>query len=162
MTTEPSDTEPERGPRVLVAVDFSLHASAALAWAARYCADAGAHLVVLHVVHDKAEAPGSYRRKDDDVVRPLEDIAREKLDAYMDEVQGSIPALARVATLEKMLAVGLPATRIVEVAKREDIDHIVMGSHGRTGLAHVLLGSKAEHVVRLAPVPVTIVKAPAQ
>ena len=49
---------------------------------------------------------------------------------------------------------------VKEMAEKTDACMIVMGSQGRTGLAHVLLGSKAEQVVRLAPKPVTIVKAP--
>ncbi|MGB5535376.1 MAG: universal stress protein, partial [Thiogranum sp.] len=57
------------------------------------------------------------------------------------------------------LVVGLPVNRILEVAKKSDASMIVMGSQGRTGLAHALLGSKAEQVVHLSPIPVTIVKA---
>ena len=59
-----------------------------------------------------------------------------------------------------MLVSGLPAPRILEVAETSNVSHIVMGSKGRTGLAHLLIGSKAEQVVRLAKVPVTIVKEP--
>ena len=55
--------------------------------------------------------------------------------------------------------VGLPVNRILEVAKKSDARMIVMGSQGRTGLKHALLGSKAEQVVHLSPIPVTIVKA---
>ncbi len=54
--------------------------------------------------------------------------------------------------------VGLPITRILEVAEEIGAQLIVMGSHGRTGLPHLLLGSKAEKVAQLSPIPVTIVK----
>jgi hypothetical protein len=59
---------------------------------------------------------------------------------------------------------GVPAARIVDYARRHDIDLIVMGSHGRTGFSRALLGSVAERVVRLAPCPVLTVprEAPAR
>ena len=57
-----------------------------------------------------------------------------------------------------MLVVGLPVSRIMETAKKIDARMIVMGSQGRTGLDHLLLGSKTEQVVRLSPIDVTVVK----
>ena len=61
--------------------------------------------------------------------------------------------------VEKMLIVGLPVTRTLEAANKVGARMVVMGSKGRSGLSHILLGSKAEQIVRLSPVPVTIVKA---
>ncbi len=61
--------------------------------------------------------------------------------------------------LTKELVVGVPVRRILEVAERIEARLIVMGSRGRTGLSRLLLGSKAQSVVQLAPMPVTIVKA---
>ena len=71
-------------------------------------------------------------------------------------------------TLARVTAVGLPGARvvlygvpfqeIVEVAKAQQVDLIVMGTHGRTGLLHVLLGSVAEKAVRLAPCSVLVVR----
>ena len=55
---------------------------------------------------------------------------------------------------------GTPFLEIVKLARAEDADMIVMGTHGRTGLAHVLIGSVAEKVVRMAPCPVLTVKHP--
>ncbi|HEX2677096.1 MAG TPA: universal stress protein, partial [Polyangiales bacterium] len=53
---------------------------------------------------------------------------------------------------------GVPATAIVKVATDTKTDLVVMGTHGRTGLAHVVVGSVAERVVRLAPCPVLTVR----
>jgi universal stress protein A len=61
-------------------------------------------------------------------------------------------------TWEVEVAVGHPADTIVRVAQERGADLIVMGTHGRTGLQHVLLGSVAEKVVRLAPCPVLTVR----
>jgi nucleotide-binding universal stress UspA family protein len=54
--------------------------------------------------------------------------------------------------------VGRPAKTIVEVAEEDAFDHIVVGSHGREGVSRIVLGSVAEHVVRMSPVPVTVVR----
>ena len=58
------------------------------------------------------------------------------------------------------VAEGLPFTEILRVAREKDIDLIVMGTHGHTGLAHVFLGSVADKVVRRAPCPVLTVRHP--
>jgi nucleotide-binding universal stress UspA family protein len=54
--------------------------------------------------------------------------------------------------------VGRPSRTIVDYAENNDFDHIVMGSHGRSGVTRILLGSVAENVVRRSPMPVTIVR----
>lgn len=59
---------------------------------------------------------------------------------------------------ETAVQIGRPASTIVEYAEDNDVDHIVMGSHGRSGIARVLMGSVAETVVRRAPIPVTVVR----
>jgi nucleotide-binding universal stress UspA family protein len=74
----------------------------------------------------------------------------------MQKKQPERQALKKAAT---MLVAGLPVSRILETAEKIDARMIIMGSQGRTGLAHVMLGSKAEQVVRLSPIPVLIVKA---
>ncbi|AFO57055.1 universal stress protein [Natrinema sp. J7-2] len=60
--------------------------------------------------------------------------------------------------LETAVDTGPTARTILEFAAENDVDHIVMGSHGRSGVARLLLGSVAETVARRAPVPVTIVR----
>ncbi|MFB6090581.1 MAG: universal stress protein [Halobellus sp.] len=60
--------------------------------------------------------------------------------------------------IETVTEVGRPAATIVEQARERDVDHVVVGSHGRRGVSRLLLGSVAEHVARRSPVPVTIVR----
>ena len=145
------------GP-LLVAVDFSEFSMAALSWAAREARVHDASLIVLHVVHDPDDAPGTYRKNGGSPSERMEDAAARLLDEFLDSVRTSAPHLDDVADLSTRIVVGVPATRIVEVAGKVGATHIVMGSHGRTGWTHMLIGSKAEKVVRLSPIPVTIVK----
>ena len=147
------------GP-ILVPVDFSVHSQAALLQACDLAACMHAPLVVLHVVHDPAEMPGYYQKftKKKQLLR-LQDLASAMLDDFLQQIRASHPQLKILKAAESRLVVGLPVTRILQVAEQLDARMIVMGSQGRTGLKHVLLGSKAEQVVRLSPIPVTIVKA---
>ena len=62
------------------------------------------------------------------------------------------------ATVEQSVEVGQPAQTIVQRVEQGDIDHVVMGSHGRDGISRLLLGSVAEAVVRNSPAPVTVVR----
>ncbi len=88
----------------------------------------------------------------------MEDVASEMLDHFIQEIQEKHPDIAGLKKLETILVKGLPVNRILEIAKKSNSRMIVMGSQGRTGLSHIMLGSKAEQVVRLSPIPVTIVK----
>jgi len=148
------------GP-LLVPVDFSSYSEAALLLASELAQCLGVPLVVLHVVHDPGEAPGFYagKKRNKKRVMRMEDIASEMMDDFLKQVVKEHPNRKSVKKAETMLRIGLPVTRILEVAKKIQARMIVMGSQGRTGLAHIFLGSKAEQVVRLSPIPVTIVKA---
>lgn len=147
---------------ILVPVDFSRHSTAALLEAAKLAGCTGQQLLVLHVIHDPAEMPGYYGQvtKKKKLVR-IEDLAREAFDEYLGQVRSAHPNIKPLAQCQELLVVGLPVTRILEVIERSGTTMVVMGSQGRTGLDHMMLGSKAEQVVRLSPAPVLIVKAPA-
>jgi nucleotide-binding universal stress UspA family protein len=145
---------------ILVPVDFSVHSEAALICAARLAEMMKVPLAVLHVVHDLGEAPGYYAVKGQKKqLRRMEDVASEMLEEFVQQAAGKYPDQTTLQTAEKLTVVGLPVNRILETAKKIDAGMIVMGNQGRTGLKHILLGSKAEQVVRLSPIPVTIVKA---
>ncbi len=143
---------------ILVPVDFSEHSKAALCWAAEMASALGASLHVLHIVHDPGEAPGYYPTvQPDGAVRRLSEAAEEMFEEFLVEAKKSTLAL-RALPLDYSMVVGLPANRIIEMCDKLGAKAIIMGSQGRTGLAKVLLGSKAQQVVGLAKVPVTIVK----
>ena len=146
---------------ILVPVDFSPHSEAALEYAAGLAECLQAPLTVLHVVHDPGDAPGYYHVKGrkKQLLR-LEDIAGEMLDEFMAKMVTRHAKYTALKNAESMLVTGLPVTRIMEVAEKLKPKMLIMGSAGRTGLSHFLLGSKAEQLLRLCPFPVTIIKLP--
>ena len=143
---------------VLAAIDFSPCSAKALIWAAKAAGKLEAPLVALHVVHDPESAPGYYVRskKHGKHLKRIEEAAAEMMEEFLAKAAEARPNL--FSGLEQRLVAGLPVNRILEVAEEINAQLIVMGSRGRTGLPHVLLGSKAEKVVQLSPIPVTIVK----
>lgn len=144
---------------ILVPVDFSEYSKEALLFSAECAEKMDASIVVLHVIHDPGASPGYYsvkgRKKQ---LRRMEDVAGEMLDSFVQDLSDHNPDLEPLKTPKKVLVKGLPVNRILEMAEKSRCQMIMMGSQGRTGLSHIMLGSKAEQVVRLSPIPVTIVK----
>lgn len=156
--------QPGKPAPILVPVDFSSHSARALAWATTAAACLEAPIVVLHVVHDPAEAPGYYLEAQlenenggTSPLRRLEDAAAMMMERFLDRFDAAHAELPTVPRATRLVN-GVPTKRILEVSDSLGARLIVMGSQGRTGLSRALLGSKAEQVVRLAHVPVTIVK----
>ena len=147
-----------RFTRILVPTDFSATADLALTQARDLAEAFGASLHLLHVFEDPYTA-AAYAPEVFATISPeyrdaaLADAARqldERLDAAgRKELSGTTD-----------LVVGPPAREIVRFAASHGIDLIVMGTHGRSGLAHLLLGSVAERVVRTAPCAVLTVREP--
>jgi nucleotide-binding universal stress UspA family protein len=137
----------------LVPLDFSTYADQALDYAIRLAGTLNARLTLLHVIQPVPMAGV-------DMGVTLPEAYVQKME---EEVQRSMAdALARVTaaglTGERIVLYGVPLQEIVNVARVRQVDLIVMGTHGRTGLLHVLLGSVAEQVVRLAPCSVLVVR----
>jgi nucleotide-binding universal stress UspA family protein len=84
------------------------------------------------------------------------DREKEQAEQLFDSLEQDLGPDER--TVERVIEVGKPTRVIVEYAAENDIDQIVMGSHGRSGVTRILLGSVAETVVRRSPVPVTVVR----
>ena len=136
--------------KILFPTDFSMSSDAALKYATTLAKDMGAKLSIVHV----EEPPAAYGGGEMYYGLPDPDIAALK--KMLEAVRPTDPSVA----FEHRLATGLPAREIVELAKEKDVDLIVMGTHGRTGLGRMLMGSVAEAVVRHAPCPVFIFKEP--
>ncbi|MFB6183530.1 MAG: universal stress protein [Haloarculaceae archaeon] len=136
---------------LLVPTDGSESALAATERAVDVCEETGASLHVIHVV-DTNVLWG-----DVDAARvfdALEDAGEQALHSSIAVAEGHDVQSVRSALLN-----GSPVRAILDYATEEDVDCIVMGTHGRTGLDRYLLGSVAERVVRLSPVPVLTVSA---
>jgi len=155
------DSDPR--PIILVPVDFSEYSRTALLWACELARCRHAAVVVLHVVHDLAHAPGYYKPLRGDLVQPMEEAAAKMMRRFIKATHKQMgDKKLPMRRLTTRLVVGLPVRRILDVAARLGACHIVMGSQGLTGLKRLMLGSKAEQIVRAAPMPVTIVPAPAK
>ena len=151
---------PQNKP-ILVPVDFSDYSRAALLQASELSACTGQPIVVLHVVHDPAEMPGYYSRvTKKKKIAHIQDLAREAFDQFISETLAQYPNIEQLQRAQTRLVMGLPVNRILEMIDKSGASMVVMGSQGRTGMQHFMLGSKAEQIVRLSPMPVLIVKNP--
>ena len=150
-----------KGRVILAAVDFSPVADEVMACAAELAVGLNKRLIILHVVHDPGDAPGYYHVKGrGKVLMRIEEVAREMFGKFVARARKRFPHNRRVLRSKSLLLTGLPATRILETVGRLQPWMVVMGSEGRTGMSRLMLGSKAERVVRLCPVPVVVVKRP--
>ncbi len=147
---------------ILVPVDFSDCSRAALEQALFFAERFDARVEVLHVW----EIP-AYVRPDlmvwvegsEEHRKPMTDVAEEQAEQDMDALLREIPEPRRGRTTERLVS-GEPVDVILRLTRDEPYDLVVMGTHGRTGLSHLLLGSVAERVVRGAGCPVLTVRAP--
>jgi nucleotide-binding universal stress UspA family protein len=139
---------------ILVPVDFSEGSDVAVEWAQALAGAFGARLVVLHVV-DLAAAAAVMGGPGDALVPPPASLLEE---VRQDARQLMAELAARVPGATTLVREGSPRQDIIETCAEVKGDLIVMGTHGRSGLAHLLFGSVAEHVVRNAPVPVFTVR----
>lgn len=135
--------------RILCPVDFSEPSRVALRYAATLAGTLGAELEVMHAYQLPV-----YALPDGALMATPEMTARISTDLGK--------ALAELAEEEApkaktTLVEGAPAAEVARLAKEHEADLVVMGTHGRTGLKHLLIGSVAERVVRTCPVPVLTV-----
>jgi nucleotide-binding universal stress UspA family protein len=138
---------------VLHATDFSGPCAEAFRVACELAGDQSARLTVVHVAVPPPIAP-----MNQPAPPPLPEDPRGKLEELLRVAQASAPGLQADYRVER----GDAAPRIVSAAQETRCDLIVMGTHGRTGLGRVLMGSVAEQVLRTAPCPVATVKVPAK
>ncbi|MEO7192408.1 MAG: universal stress protein [Vicinamibacterales bacterium] len=142
---------------VLVATDFSECSTAALEYGRALAQRFGARLHVLHVVETRMTAgfaTEAYLNTSPELQIEIEQAGRIRLDQLVSAEERAVGARAVLRTLET------PAHAIVDYAASEHIDLIVIGTHGRRGLSHLVMGSVAEKVMRTAPCPVLTLRHP--
>ena len=139
---------------ILVAVDFSDSSDNAFQMALSMAEKFAAKLFILHVVNEPVDLRGFY----------VPHISFEKLEEEIEEGAKKIMQsfcrrnLEHFSNYECQIVPGIPYEQIISQAQTNNADLIVLGTHGRTGLDHVLFGSTAEKVVRKSPLPVLTVR----
>ena len=139
--------------RILVPTDFSEPADAALTYAVDLAAKVGGRVSLIHVFDDPF-AGGRYTAE----YIPMPAEMRAEMLANLRKQLADIVAERGYSEVTPELLVGSTAGAIVDAARAQNADLIVMGTHGRHGVAHLLLGSVAERVVRTAPCPVLTIR----
>ena len=146
--------------KILVPVDYSECSQAALAQAVAFALTSGASVDVVHVwdrpqyVSDTVMVTTAEGSK-----RSLVEMIRENAEQEMSTFLKTAKVPPTVPLTHRLLS-GEPVTTLLKELRSRDHDLVVVGTHGRTGLTHVLLGSVAERLVRLSPVPVLSVPLP--
>jgi nucleotide-binding universal stress UspA family protein len=139
--------------KICCPVDFSEPARQAFDEAIDLACRLGAELIVAHVQVPLAPAATDVLVSSRGVLEAEGVEEARELDAWRTEAQERLNAPVSASVL-----VGDPAAEIAKLAGEHGVDLIVMGTHGRTGFRHFVLGSVAERVVRLAPCPVLVVR----
>lgn len=138
--------------KILCPVDFSQASEQALKYAAFLAWTHGAKLCLLHVIehsHPFDEYMRSYA---------LPEIQGKLENEFENYLSSLVIRVEECTNVETDVREGKAFVEIIRKARESDIDLIVMGSHGRTGLEHILIGSVVEKVTRKAPCPVLVVK----
>ena len=142
--------------KVLVPIDFSDYSKSALKYAINFAKSFGADMTLIYVVEPIIYPPDFSMGQ---IAIPTistewDDRAREELDKL---AKSEISAEVKVKTIIKT---GKPFVEIIETAAEEDIDIIIIATHGHSAVEHILFGSTAEKVVRKAPCPVLTLREP--
>ena len=141
---------------ILYATDFSESSDYAFNYAMALARKFDGRLVIVHVINEPVDLRGFY----------VPHISFEKLEEEIAEgAQKMMEKFCRThirdySNYESFILPGIPYDEIIKKAKDMSADLIVMGTHGRTGLDHVLFGSTAEKVVRKSPIPVMTIRTP--
>jgi nucleotide-binding universal stress UspA family protein len=142
--------------RILVPTDFSTASDEALAYGKMLVDRLEASLLVLHVI-EQPEIAGTWGAES--YIAELPRIREAATRAAEDRLKQIVTGAQGALQVSTEIVDGRAARTIVEVARQRHVDLIVMGTHGRSGVAHLLLGSVTEKVLRTAPCPVLAVRA---
>ena len=141
---------------ILVATDFSDYSEEACNYALSLARKFDASLLFLHVVNEPVDLRGFYvpHISFEELEKEISEGATKMLDKFCSE------KLSDFNRYEKLVVTGVPYEEIIRTATERAVSLIVIGTHGRTGLDHIIFGSTAERVVRTAPCPVLTVRLP--
>lgn len=142
--------------RVLVPIDFSDYSKSSLKYAVSFVKQFKAELLLIYVVEPVIYPPDFSLGQ---IAIPTVDLEMDKraIEELNKLAQKEIPSELKAKTIVKT---GKPFIEIIETASEENIDLIIIATHGHTGVEHILFGSTAEKVVRKAPCPVLTIREP--
>ncbi len=142
--------------RIIVPIDFSDCSRKALEYAAATARAHNSKLTILHVYEESFIEPyvraANTEEEAQEIVRGIEQVNESKYDDFLKKIDLS------GVEYDKLLRKGIPSNEIVETAREQKAQLIVVGTHGRSGIKHMLIGSDAEEVVRNAPCDIVVVK----
>lgn len=142
--------------KILVPIDFSDYSKSALKYAVNFCKNFNAEMILIYVVEPVIYPPDFSMGQIaiPSVNAEWDERARQELNKLAkEEIPDSVPVKTIIKT-------GKPFLEIIENAGDLDVDLIIIATHGRTGVEHILFGSTAEKVVRKAPCPVLTLREP--
>lgn len=147
----------KRFEKILLATDFSDYSEVACEYALTLAQTFSSSLLVLHVINEPVDLRGFYvpHISFEQLEKEIETGAAKMLENFCQE------NIKEFSNFETLVATGVPYEEIMRVAAEEDVSLIIIGTHGRTGLDHLIFGSTAERVVRSAPCPVMTIRLPA-
>jgi nucleotide-binding universal stress UspA family protein len=136
--------------KILFPIDFAAHFETMLPWVSTFADKFGATVYVLFVAQDLSSFSTFYvpHGNIQSFQQEALDSARKRMAVLKQEFFSKFPKL------ETRVELGSPAEKIVELAKKEKVDLIIMGVHGRKGMERAIFGSVADKVVQNAPCPV--------
>jgi universal stress protein A len=143
--------------RILVPVDYSEHSRTSVRVAAELAKELGASVDIVHVWDRPTYVSDAVMvRRPGEEHRSLSELIRENAEKDMTDFLATLEIPEGVRVTHRMCS-GEPAQKLVEETRSGGYDLIVVGTHGRAGVLHLLLGSTAERLIRLSPVPVLVV-----
>ncbi len=139
---------------ILVAIDFSDSSNNAFKLALSMARKYSAKLILLHVINEPVDLRGFYvpHISFEKLEEEIEEGAKKMMESFCRQ------SLGDYSDYESVIVPGLPYEQIMQQAEALSADLVILGTHGRTGLDHVLFGSTAEKVVRRSSVPVLTVR----
>lgn len=142
--------------KILIAVDFSDNSAYAFEYALTLAQQFGSHLSIMHVINEPVDLRGFYvpHISFEQLEKEIEAGATTMMEKFCHERLGNFSAY------ETSIVSGIPYEEILRKAKEIDASLIVLGTHGRTGIDHIIFGSTAERVVRAASCPVLTIRLP--
>ncbi|SJZ38256.1 universal stress protein A [Trichlorobacter thiogenes] len=146
----------KRFEKILLAIDFSDYSEVACEYALTLAKSFNSSLLVLHVINEPVDLRGFYvpHISFEQLEQEIETGAVKMLETFCTE------NIKEFSAFETSVVAGVPYEEIIRVATEQEISLIVIGTHGRTGLDHLIFGSTAERVVRSAPCPVMTIRLP--